>query len=104
MTAPVVGHFINNAVSVTFMFIGSDDGYSSTRHEALTPEMASSVAFWGILALAGGITALRLFRGLESRRPEVVPGKTYVTDFIPVMVTVFLFVVICAGQLMLIMG
>jgi hypothetical protein len=66
--------------------------------------MASSVAFWGILALAGGITALRLFRGLESRRPEVVPGKTYVTDFIPVMVTVFLFVVICAGQLMLIMG
>ena len=107
VAAPVVGHFINNAVSVTFMFIAgltTDTAVQGMEGNLTSGVMASSVAFWGILALAGGITALRLFRGLEGRRPEVAPGKTYVTDFIPVMVTVFLFVVICAGQLMLIMG
>ncbi len=107
VAAPVVGHFINNAVSVTFMFIAgmtTDTAVQGVEGNLTAGVMVSSVAFWGILALAGGITALRLFRGLEGRRPEVAPGKTYVTDFIPVMVTVFLFVVICASQLMLIMG
>lgn len=107
VAAPVVGHFINNAVSVTFMFIAgltTDTAVQGVEGNLTAGAMVSSVAFWGILALAGGITALRLFRGLEGRRPEVAPGKTYVTDFIPVMVTVFLFVVICASQLMLIMG
>jgi membrane protease YdiL (CAAX protease family) len=107
VAAPVVGHFINNAVSVTFMFIASmmtDTAVQGVESTFTPGVVASSVAFWGILALAGGTAALRLFRGLEGRRPEVVPGKTYVTDFIPVMVTVAVFVVICASQLMLIMG
>jgi hypothetical protein len=107
VAVPVVGHFINNAVSVTFMFIASmmtDTAVQGVESTFTPGVVASGVAFWGILALAGGIAALRLFRGLEGRRLEAVPGKTYVTDFIPVMVTVFVFVVICASQLMLIMG
>ena len=107
VAAPVVGHFINNAVSVTFMFIASmmtDTAVQGAESSVTAGVMAAGVTFWGILALAGGVAALRLFRGLEGRRLEVAPGKIYATDFIPVMITVVVFVIICASQLILIMG
>ena len=106
VAAPVVGHFINNAVSVTFMYIAgmmTDTTVQGVESTFTAGVVASGVTFWGILSLAGGVAALRLFRRLEGRNLEAVPGKTYVTDFIPVMVTVVVFVAICVSQLRLIM-
>lgn len=108
LAAPVVGHFINNAVSVTFMYIAKTvtetpvQGLEKAADESI---MAAGLVFWGILSIAGSFGALRLFRGLGgNHRSAMVFSRPSFTDFIPVAITVIVFLVISISQLMIIIS
>ena len=109
IAAPAVGHFINNAVSVTFMFIAgmvSDTAVRGYEGTAGTGVMTMGLVFWGVLAMAGGYAAIGLIKGLKGtcRETVITSVSPSFKDFIPVVITAVVFIVLCISELMLIMG
>jgi len=107
--ASAAGHFVNNALSVTFMFVSGmvsktlPQGYESTNAAGV---LTSGLIFWGVMALAGGITALRLYKGMERQHRETATSVAVISfgDFIPVVVTVIIFIVFCVSELLVIIN
>ncbi len=116
--APIAGHFINNAVSVTFMFAAGmvseapSGGYESVTG---TQVLAAGLVFWGLFAVAGGVSALRLFRRLEGPKGFEGTDKTsegygviqpvpMIRDFIPVIITAVIFLVFCLTEFLMILS
>lgn len=116
--APIAGHFINNAVSVTLMYAaGMVSGASAQGYEAVDNpgNLMAGLVFWGILALVGGFTSVRLFGRLK---PDGSPAGTgemnhhagigspapRLKDFIPVLLIAVIFIVFCIGELWVIIN
>lgn len=116
--APIAGHFTNNALSVTFMYIaGKSAGtpIQASQNAADTQTLMMALVVWGIFAAAGGIGARRLFNSLKKpagfqeiiglqQRPQVVVGTPRVKDFVPIIITIIIFAAFCVGQFFMITG
>lgn len=107
---PIVGHFVNNALSVTCMFISelSSDalpqGYTDPTETVGL--LKSGVVFWGFMALIGGIATLKLFNSLGTKYRQ---NRTFVAapsfkDFIPVVIIIAIFIVFCIFELITIIN
>jgi membrane protease YdiL (CAAX protease family) len=109
VVASAAGHFVNNALSVTFMFVAGmvsktlPQGYEG--QEASWPSAVGLIP-WGAMALAGGVAALRLYKGLErqDRKTDTSAATPSFGDFIPVAVTVIIFIVFCVSELLVIIN
>lgn len=102
----IVGHFINNALSVTIAFAAellSGGGGQAMEEGINTPVILAGAAFWGVLALLSAMIMIKLFRKLNMItgavfEEHVEPYKARVIELFPLLITVLIFAVIAARE------
>lgn len=107
--APAVGHFVNNALSVTLMYVAETasealpQGYEN--YDAATI-LKTGLIFWGLMALIGGVAVFRLLKGIGPRDAEdaVKAVAPSFKDFVPIAVTIIIFIAFCISELVTIIG